>query len=107
MWIACIHLYKVKLPWLLVAKVAFAGILASLTAHCIAVRFAPLWGILLGGSVSLVVLFGLFYLMRVLEPQDHVRFRTLTGMLPRPFASAADIILSLLIRPEAEGVFPL
>jgi hypothetical protein len=92
---------------LLVAKVAFVSILASLTAHYIAVRFAPLWGILLGGGASLAVLFGLFYLMRVLEPQDHARFKTLAGMLPRPFASVANTILSLLIRPEAEGVFPL
>lgn len=107
MWITCIQLYKVKLPWWLVAKVTFVSILASLTAHYIAVRFAPLWGILLGGSASLAVLFGLFYLTRLLEPQDHARFKTLAGMLPRPFASAANTVLSLLIRPEAEGVFPL
>jgi len=107
MWISCIHLFKVKLPWWLVAKVAFVSILASLTAHYIAVRFAPLWGILLGGSASLAVLFGLFYLMRVLEPQDHYRFKTLAGMLPRPLASVANTVLSLLIHPEAEGIFPL
>jgi O-antigen/teichoic acid export membrane protein len=106
MWAVAIHLYKVKLPWLQVAKVAFISILASLTAHCVAVRFAPLWGILWGGCASLIVLFALFYLMRVLEPEDHDRFRILTGMLPRPIAGLVDKFLLLLIHPESESATP-
>jgi len=43
----CIHLYKVKLPWMQVCKDAFISVLAALTAHYIAVRLAPLWAILL------------------------------------------------------------
>jgi hypothetical protein len=74
-------------------------VLASLTAHVIAVRLAPLWAILLGGSASLVVLFGLFYLMRVLEPEDEYRFKTLTGALPKAIGRPVDTFLSLLIRP--------
>ena len=46
MWAVGIHLYKVKLPWLLVAKIAFISVLASLTAHYIAVQLSPLWAIL-------------------------------------------------------------
>lgn len=99
MWAVAIHLYKVTLPWLQVAKVAFISILASLTAHYIAVQFAPLWGILLGGCTSLIVLLGLFYLMRVLEPEDRDRFNILTAMLPKPIAGPLDRILLLLIRP--------
>jgi hypothetical protein len=99
MWAAAIYLYKVKLPWLQVAKIAFISVLASLTAHLIAVRLAPLWGILWGGSASLIVLFGLFYLMRVLEPEDRDRFKILTGMLPKPVAGPVDTFLSLLVRP--------
>jgi O-antigen/teichoic acid export membrane protein len=33
MWAVGIHLYKVKLPWLQVAKISFISVLASLTAH--------------------------------------------------------------------------
>jgi len=106
MWAIGIHLYKVKLPWMQVSKIVLASVLASLTAHYIAVRFAPLWGILLGGSASLIILFGCFCLLHVLEPQDRDRFSTLAGMLPRPIASLANTVLSLLIRPEAEGIFP-
>jgi O-antigen/teichoic acid export membrane protein len=106
MWMVAIRLYKVRLPWLLVAKIVFCSTLASLTAHYIAMRLAPLWGILLGGSASLVVLFGLFYLLRVLEPEDHGRFKTLTGMLPRPVAGPADKILLLLARPKSESATP-
>jgi O-antigen/teichoic acid export membrane protein len=99
MWAIGSHLYKVKLPWMQVAKIAFISVLASLTAHVIAVRLAPLWAILLGGSASLIVLFGLFYLMRVLEPEDQDRFKILTGALPKPIAGPMDTFLSLLVRP--------
>jgi O-antigen/teichoic acid export membrane protein len=99
MWAIGIRLYKVKLPWLLIAKIAFISVLASLTAHYVAVRFAtPLWAILCGGSASLAVLFGLYYLMRVLEPQDRDRFEILTGMLPKPFAGPAARVVALLVR---------
>ena len=79
--------------------------LASLTAHFIAVQFAPLWGILAGEALP-VVLFGLFYLMRVLEPEDRARFSILTGMLPKPIAGPVDAFLSLLIRPENASAVP-
>jgi len=101
MWAIGIRLYKVKLPWLQVAKIAFISVLASLTAHFIAVHLAPLWAILFGGSASLIVLFGLVYLMRVLEPEDHDRFKILTGMLPTPIVRPAGKFLSLLARAEA------
>jgi hypothetical protein len=99
MWAAAIYLFKVKLPWMQVAKIAFSSALASLAAHFIGLRMAPLWHILLGGSASLVVLFGLFYLMRVLEPEDRDRFNLLTAMLPKPIAGPVNKALLLLIRP--------
>jgi O-antigen/teichoic acid export membrane protein len=98
MWSVGINLYKVRLPWLLVAKVILISVLASLTAHYVAVRFSPLWGILLGGSSSLIVLSGLFYLMRVLEPEDRDRFNTLIGMLPKPMGKPVNAAVALLIR---------
>jgi hypothetical protein len=78
--------------------------LASLAAHLIAVRLAPLWAILCGGSAALIVLVGLFYLLRVLEPEDRDRFKILAGMLPGPIAGPVDKMLSLLIRPEYAGM---
>jgi len=99
MWAIGIHLYDVKLPWMQVAKITFISVLAALSAHFIAMRLSPLWAILLGGSASVVVLCGLFYLMRVLEPEDRARFSVLTGMLPKPIARPLDKMVSLLIRP--------
>jgi O-antigen/teichoic acid export membrane protein len=99
MWAVGIYLYKVKLPWVLVTKVAFISLLASLTAHYIALSLTPVWGILLGGTSSLIVLFGLFYLMRVLEPEDGVRLNTLTGILPKRFSGPANMLLMWLVRP--------
>ena len=103
MWAVAIYLFKVKLPWMQVAKIAFVSALASFAAHEIALRLAPLWGILCGGTASLVVLFGLFYLMRVLEPEDRARFNILTAMLPKPIAGQVDKVLSLLIRPASRA----
>ncbi|MGC9158365.1 MAG: polysaccharide biosynthesis C-terminal domain-containing protein [Terracidiphilus sp.] len=106
MWTLTVRLYKVQLPWLQVAKVSLASALASLTAHAIAVHLAPVWAILLGGSASLVVLFGLFYLLRVLEAEDRDRFRILTGMLPRLVAGPVDRLLTLLVRPRFDEIAP-
>lgn len=88
-WAVSIHLHKVKLPWMLVGKIAFCSLLASLTAHIIAVRLAPLWAIVCGGSAALIVLLALFYLLRVLEPEDHVRLRMLSGALLRSIGAGA------------------
>jgi O-antigen/teichoic acid export membrane protein len=102
MWAAAIYLYKVRLPWLQLVKIIFISVLASLTAHFIGLRLAPLGAILWGGSASLVVLFGLVYLMRVLEPEDHDRFKILAGMMPRRLIRPARKLLELLTRPESD-----
>ena len=99
MWAVGIHLYGVKLPWLQVTKIAFSSALASLTAHYIAAELSPLWAILCGGMASLIVLFGLFYFMRVLEPEDRARLSVVTGMLPKSIAGPVDKMVSMLIRP--------
>ena len=106
MWAIGIHLYKVKLPWLLVAKIATISLLASLTAHYVSLQMAPAWALLCGGNASLVVLFSLLYLMRVLEPEDHARFRTVTRMLPRPIAVLLDKFIVLLIHPKVIELAP-
>jgi O-antigen/teichoic acid export membrane protein len=108
MWAVAIHLYKVKLPWLQVAKIVFCSVLAALTAHYIAMltehhiagHLAPLWAILFGGCASLIVLFGLFYWMRVLEPEDHDRLNILVKMLPKQISTSAGSLLDAMIRPE-------
>jgi O-antigen/teichoic acid export membrane protein len=106
MWAVGIHLYRIELPWLLVAKITFASALASLAAHYVAVHLTPMLAILCGGTAALIVLFVLFYLMRVLEPEDRARFSILTGMMPKSIAGTADKVLSLLIRPQFTGATP-
>ena len=101
MWAVAIYHYKVKLPWMQVAKIVFISALAALTAHLIAVRLPPVSAILCGGCAALIVLFGLFYLMRVLEPEDNDRFGVLAGMLPRPIIAPARTILLLLMHPRS------
>ena len=99
MWATGIYIYKIKIAWLLTAKIVFISVLASLTAHYIAVQLAPLWGVVFGGSAALVVVLALIYLMRVLEPEDKNRFTTLTRMLPNPLADPLNALLLVLTRP--------
>jgi O-antigen/teichoic acid export membrane protein len=106
MWAIGIYLYKVELPWRQVTKVVFISVLAALTAHYVAAQLASLWGILCGGIASLIVLFGLYYLMRVLEPQDRARFNLLSGMLPNAIAGPMNSALLLLVSAEVDDAFP-
>jgi len=106
MWTIAMRVYDLRLPWFLVAKTVFISLLASLIAHYISMRLAPLWGILCGGTVALIVFFGLLYLMRILEPQDRDRFTALTRTLPKPIKMPIDAVLLLLIRPDTEIVSP-
>ena len=99
MWAIGIYLYKVKLPWVLLAKVTFISVTASVTAYYVAALFRPILGIMIGGSASLIVLFGLFYLMRVLEVEDRSRFNTLTAILPKSLSGPANRFLGFLVRP--------
>ena len=99
MWAIGIYLYKVKLPWALLAKVTFISVTASVVAHYVAMLFNPVLGILIGGSASLIVLFGLFYVMRVLEVEDRSRLDVLTAVLPKRFSGPANRFLGLLVPP--------
>ncbi len=99
LWCADIYLFNVKLPWLLLAKVSLISVLASAGAYLVGVHLSPVKAILCGGGTALVVLVALFYLLRVLEPQDSARFKALSGMLPGPIAAAVNGVLCLMVRP--------
>jgi O-antigen/teichoic acid export membrane protein len=101
MWAAAIWLYKVRLPWLFLGKVALISTIASLAAHYVALQFVPLWGLPLGALASVVVFFLLFYLFRVLEPEDRTRIELLTRMLPDRLSKTASRILVILV-PAAQ-----
>jgi O-antigen/teichoic acid export membrane protein len=101
LWVVAIRLYKVKLPWKFLGKLTLASMMASLAAYCVAARLTPFWALLCGGSAALIVLLGLFCLMRILEPQDGKRLSVLVRMLPKSVAVWAVRLQSLLIRPEA------
>lgn len=100
MWIAAVRLHKVQLPWALVAKLVFASAAAACSVYFATRLLAPVLALLCGGCTALVVLFALFYLLRIIEPQDHDRLKVIVGMLPRPLAAPADRLLRLLIHSE-------
>jgi O-antigen/teichoic acid export membrane protein len=98
-WAAAIRIYRVRLPWRFLAKVIFVSLCASLAAHGVARQFVPLWGVLGGGGAAMIVFFALFYLLRVLEPEDGARLEALIQMLPGRIRDAAKMLETFLIRP--------
>lgn len=98
LWGVAIVVFKIKLPWLLTAKVAFASAAAAVAGHFCAQGLAPIWAVLVCGSVSMAVLFVLFYLFRILQEEDRSRFNEIASMLPGPFPALAKTVVSVLIR---------
>jgi O-antigen/teichoic acid export membrane protein len=103
LWGMAIRKFNVKLPWGQFVKTVFIAVIAALTAYMIASKLPPFWGVALGGSAALIVLLVLFYLMRVLEPQDYGRFKVVADLLPKSIARAVNALLSLLVQPQAAG----
>jgi O-antigen/teichoic acid export membrane protein len=98
MWGIAIVLFKVRLPWMLTAKVALISIAAGLAGHFCARNLPPLWAVLAGGVVSFAVLFGLFYLFRILQEEDRDRLTQIVSMLPRLLQGLARAAILVLIR---------
>ena len=106
MWIVGIRLYGIKLPWMQVAKITAVSIVAGLVGRLVGAPLSPLWNCIAGGSAAVVALLVLFYLFRVLEPEDRTRFSVLSGMLPKPIGRQVDKVISILVRPEVGSVTP-
>lgn len=106
MWIIAIRMYDIKMPWLQTAKITVISIAAAAAAHFASVPFAAIWGVLLGGVAALATLLVLFYLLRVLEPEDHSRLLIIAGMLPKRFSAPAEKILSVLMRTQLGSPTP-
>jgi O-antigen/teichoic acid export membrane protein len=106
MWAIGIHLYGIRLPWMQISKITVGSIAAASVAHFISARLNPLRGVLAGGSAAVAILLVMFYLLRVLEPEDRARFSILTAMLPTPLSRPADKIVSFLIRPALSQASP-
>lgn len=106
MWAVGIYLYKIKLPWVQIVKITAVSIAAAVVARLVESPFSPLMGIILGGCASVATLLVLFYLLRVLEPEDRARFTVLSGMLPKPIGRYVDRIVLILVRPEIASATP-
>jgi hypothetical protein len=106
MWVVGIRLYGIKLPWVQIGKITAVSIAAAIVARLVGAPLRPVWAIVMGGSASLVTLLVLFYLLRVLEPEDRARFSVLSGMLPKAMRPPVDRIIYILVRPEVGSATP-
>jgi O-antigen/teichoic acid export membrane protein len=106
MWAVGIHLYGIKLPWMQIAKITAVSIVAAVVARLVETRMPALWGVIAGGCAALATLLVLFYLLRVLEPEDRTRFSVLSGMLPKPIGQQVDRVIAILVRPEIASATP-
>jgi O-antigen/teichoic acid export membrane protein len=106
MWVIGIRMYRIKMPWAQTAKITAASLVASAVAYFASVSFAPLLACVIGGTGALVTLLILFYLFRVLEPEDRARLVVLSGMLPKRIGAPVDKIISILVRSELASPTP-
>ena len=101
LWGIAIGMFKIKLPWLLTAKVAFVSVAAASIRPLSAPSCSPgadSVAVLVCGSVSIAVLLLLFYLFRILQEEDRERLNQVASMLPGPLPAVARTIVSVLIR---------
>lgn len=119
LWGIAIATFKIKLPWLLTAKVTLVSVVAALAGYFCAERLLPTsaarahvthsmhyWvinasAVLVCGSVSLAVLLVLFYAFRILQEEDGYRLHQVASMLPGPLPSAAKSLVSVLSRSKS------
>ena len=122
LWGIAIVMFKVKLPWLLTAKVALATGAAALAsyycagsvalnsratahpAHSIQHWLIDAPVVLAYGCVSFAVLLVLFYVFRILQEEDRDRLNQVASMLPGPLPTVAKAIVSVLIRRKSVPV---
>jgi O-antigen/teichoic acid export membrane protein len=106
MWAIGIYLYGIRLPWGQIAKITVSSVIGGLVAHFVAAKLPPLPGVIAGGTAGFAVLLALFYIMRVLEPEDRARLNVLSSMLPKPLAQPAEKIIGFLVRPQVASGTP-
>lgn len=104
MWGIGINIYGIKLPWRLLVRVVAISVVAALGGRYVAMLFSPLWGVLSGGSVAMLILLLLGYVLRILEKEDRNRLSLAAEMLPKPFHEPIDRLLSVLTHSGSMAV---
>jgi O-antigen/teichoic acid export membrane protein len=104
LWILGIRRYQVRLPWMFLGKVSLISVVASLAAYSIVVHTSALVGLILGGSVAVLVFFVLASLSRVFELQDLARLKIIVDACPMIFAAPVNLTYSWMSRRVAPAI---
>ena len=84
MWTIGVSRYGIELPWRFFGRLTFVSVISALCAFLIAHPLPSLLGVVLGGSVAVVVFSSLVYVLRVLEREDFARLYVIAAMVPKP-----------------------
>ena len=103
MWGIGVKRYQIQLPWRFFAKVTGASLAAALAAYVAVLKLSAFWGLVVGSIVSLVVFFGIAFLVRLLEAEDCSRFKVISASAPRAIAGPIDYAFDLLSRRATPG----
>lgn len=98
MWAIGIRRYQIQLPWRFFGKITASSVVAALAAYAVVVKLSPLWGLIGGSIVSIVVFFTLAYVFKMLEPEDCIRFRVISNACPRALAGPMNYAFDLLTK---------
>jgi O-antigen/teichoic acid export membrane protein len=104
LWVLGIRRYQISLPWAFLGKVSLISALAAVTAYGIVAHTPPIVGLLVGGSVAIVVFLGLAALLRVFEEQDVARLKIIVDACPKIFSSPVNLTYSWMSRRVAPAI---
>jgi O-antigen/teichoic acid export membrane protein len=103
LWLAAIHLLKVRVPILPVVKIALISAAMAFLVHFTTSRVAPVPAVILAGLMGAAVLIILIRITGVLDPADHRRMLNLKRHVPSRFGRVLEASLNWLIPIPAPG----
>lgn len=98
MWATGIRQYHIQLPWGFISRLTVISVASSLAAWAVSRSLAPLPALIGGGVTAVVVFLGLAYVFKMLEPQDCIRFKTVSNALPKLVGNPINYLIDLFSR---------
>lgn len=104
LWMLAIRQYRIRLPWLFLAKTTLASVAAAGTAYAIVAHTHAVVGLVAGSAAAVAVFLGLAGMMRIFEQQDLVRFKVVVDACPAALAAPVNFTYSWVSRRMAPAI---
>jgi O-antigen/teichoic acid export membrane protein len=103
LWLAAVHLLKVRVPILPVVKIALISSFMAFLVHVTTSRVAPVPAVILAAPLGAAFFMILIRMTGALDPADHRRMLNLKRHVPSSFGRILEVSLNWLIPVPAPG----